>query len=239
MKQVFTVYDGNPNLTIFFAGWGADETPFKSYRPIDRDYMICYDYRDLDFDFTALKGYDDICIVGWSMGVWAASQIMGKYMAEGKAIDNKSHELYTIAYNGTPHPIDNLYGIPIDIYHKTTDGLTGASLNKFLRRMCGDADAYKAFLEVTPRRPIEELRDELINIEWQCKSLPRYPFPWMHVVISTEDKIIPPENQWRFWTSEGIDEKHTYYTDPSTFAIERLDLAHYDEEMLHGLLLMR
>lgn len=51
----------------------------------------------------------------------------------------------SIAINGTPYPIDQHMGIPPAIYHGTLDGLTGASLHKFLRRMCANGAAFKAF----------------------------------------------------------------------------------------------
>lgn len=55
MKQVYIIKDRHPRLLLFFAGWGADETPFKDYQPADSDYMLCYDYRTLEFDASLLK----------------------------------------------------------------------------------------------------------------------------------------------------------------------------------------
>lgn len=49
MKQVYIVHENHPKLLLLFAGWAADETPFKQYRPKGMDYMVCYDYRTLDF----------------------------------------------------------------------------------------------------------------------------------------------------------------------------------------------
>ena len=61
---------------LFFAGWGMDETPFMHNLPPNKDLIICYDYRSLDFDSTLLSTYDGIYVVAWSMGVWAASQVL-------------------------------------------------------------------------------------------------------------------------------------------------------------------
>lgn len=44
-------------------------------------------------------------------------------------------------------------------------GLTPASLQKFMRRMCKDSNAYKAFLAITPRRDFNEIKEELELIE--------------------------------------------------------------------------
>ena len=74
MKQSYIIHEHHPRLLLFFAGWGADETPFKMYRPVASDFMVCYDYRTLDFDASGLEEYREINLIGWSMGVWAASQ---------------------------------------------------------------------------------------------------------------------------------------------------------------------
>ena len=41
MKQVYIVHENHPKLLLLFAGWAADETPFKQYRPKAIDYMVC------------------------------------------------------------------------------------------------------------------------------------------------------------------------------------------------------
>ena len=55
MKQVYIINENHPQLLLFFAGWAADETPFKQYRPKDMDYMICYDYRTLEHDYLKTR----------------------------------------------------------------------------------------------------------------------------------------------------------------------------------------
>ena len=55
MKQVYIINENHPQLLLFFAGWAADETPFKQYRPKDMDYMICYDYRTLENDHARVR----------------------------------------------------------------------------------------------------------------------------------------------------------------------------------------
>ena len=152
MKQSYIIHEHHPRLLLFFAGWGADETPFKMYRPAASDFMVCYDYRTLDFDASGLEEYREINLIGWSM---------------------------------------------------TLDGLTGASLHKFLRRMCANGAAFKAFLEITPRRPLEELRDELTEIEKMYHTLPAATFHWQQAVTGGNDRIIPPANQLQAWEILG------------------------------------
>lgn len=227
MKQVYIIHEHHPRLLLFFAGWGADETPFKEYRPADSDYMICYDYRDLSFSYEVLEEYESIVIVGWSMGVWAASQVMGSMKSSGEAsATGRAFPVIreAIAINGTPFPIDEERGIPPAIYHGTLEGLTGASLHKFLRRMCANSAEFKQFLAVTPRRPLEELRQELISIEEMHTNLPASTFEWNTAIIGTEDRIIPSGNQKKAWMHDD---------DITTGAEKLIEIgtAHYDREL--------
>ena len=66
MKQVYIINENHPQLLLFFAGWAADETPFKQYRPKNMDYMICYDYRTLDFDYSIFDRYRQVNVVAAS-----------------------------------------------------------------------------------------------------------------------------------------------------------------------------
>lgn len=217
MKQTYIIHAHHPRLLLFFAGWGADETPFKMYRPENSDFMVCYDYRTLDFDASGLEEYREINLIGWSMGVWAASQVMPQLSlpnTPGQGI----HIANSIALNGTPYPIDLHRGIPPAIFRGTLDGLTGASLHKFLRRMCADGTAFRSFLQVTPRRPLEELRNELTEIEKMYHTLPAATFHWQQAVVGSNDRIIPPANQLQAWEESGSTAQQT-------------EDAHYQEEL--------
>ena len=55
MKQYFIIKNNQKHLLLFFAGWGMDETPFLQIHPTDKDWMICYDYRSLEFDADILQ----------------------------------------------------------------------------------------------------------------------------------------------------------------------------------------
>lgn len=215
MKQIYLIQQRHPRLILFFAGWGADETLFKAYRPQHCDLMLCYDYRTLDFDRSVLDSYKEVYVIGWSMGVWAASEILP---------DLHLPIIGSTAINGTPFPIDEQRGIPPAIFRGTWEGLTGASLHKFLRRMCADSTAFKAFLQVTPRRPLDELKDELEAIMKyeadKCEAPSEPAFRWQNAIVGSADRIIPPANQVRAWQSSG------------TPVVETTD-AHYQEEVFH------
>lgn len=214
MKQLFIVNQHRPRLVLFFAGWGMDETPFLDYRPQESDLMICYDYRRLDFDATLLTNYEEIHIVAWSMGVWAASQVL------------QHRELpitRSIAINGTPYPVDEERGITPVLFSGTLQGLSAASLLKFQRRMCVNAEAFARFQSLAPRRPWEELKEELAAIGHQYQALPPSSFVWNQAFIGDNDRIFPPQAQQKAW--EGIC--------PS---IGHGNQAHYDDHQLQSLI---
>ena len=134
-----------------------DETPFLQIRPTNKDWLICYDYRSLEFDAIILQEYSEITLIAWSMGVWAASQIMKQYPSLPLS--------QSIAINGTPYPIHETKGITPAIFEGTLQGLNEQSLQKFQRRMCGSTAGYKTFQTVAPQRSIEELKEELAAIQ--------------------------------------------------------------------------
>ena len=215
MKQVMIVNRQQPRLVLFFAGWGMDETPFLHYCPQQSDLMVCYDYRELSFDDTLLKNYREIHLVAWSMGVWAASKVLSWYQ--------ELPITRSIAINGTPYPVDEERGISPAIFNGTLEGLNAASLLKFQRRMCANGDAFARFQAMAPRRPLEELKEELTVIGTLCTLLPPSDWKWNRAFIGDNDRIFPPQAQQKAW--KGI-----------CRAIEHGSEAHYDNELLQRLL---
>ena len=175
MKQHFIIKNNQKHLLLFFAGWGMDETPFLTIHPTDKDWMICYDYRSLAFDTDLLETYSQITLIAWSMGVWAASQIMKQYPHLPVS--------QSIAINGTLYPIHETKGIAHSIFDGTLQGLNEQTLQKFQRRMCGSIADYKTFQTISPQRPMEELKEELAAIQQQYLSLPPSDFKWQKAII--------------------------------------------------------
>lgn len=211
MKYEYIICEHHPHLLLFFSGWASDPTPFRNYRPEGRDFLMYYDYRTLETDFSLLRKYASIDVIGWSMGVWAASHVVPRL---GIAIGQ------SIALNGTPFPIDATRGIHPDIWQGTLRHLSAISLHKFCRRMCLDTASFHQFLRVIPKRPIEELAEEMGAIEQQRASLPAPAFRWTQAVVGDKDRIIPPDNQARAWQELNV-------------PIHRVEDAHYSEPMFH------
>lgn len=211
MKQLYIHQNHSPLLLLFFAGWGMDEKTFENYHTPDKDFMICYDYRTLDFDETLLLPYKEIHLVAWSMGVWAASQVMAR---------TSLPIVQSTAINGTLYPIDEARGIAPAIFEGTLNGLNEVSLQKFRLRMCGSTAAYKEFAEMVPQRPLEELKEELAAIREQYHRSPSSPFVWDKAIIGNADRIFSPENQQHAWCV-------------TTTVTEGMEAAHYSPELFN------
>lgn len=213
MKYCFIQQKNYAKLTLFFAGWGMDEQPFKDHCPIDSDLLICYDYRSLDFDFTLLQGYEEIRLVAWSMGVWAASVVL-------QHIDLPVCE--SIALNGTMTPVDDHKGIPRMTFERTLEGLNDVTLERFIRRMCLKKESMQTFLSKRPKRSVAELKEELQLIGEQVKSCDVPDFKWGRAIIGRDDLIFIAANQRNAWST-------------GTEVIEH-DIPHYSEVLLRDIL---
>ncbi|MBD5373760.1 MAG: DUF452 family protein [Bacteroides sp.] len=169
--------EGRSRLLLVFNGWSVPvPSAAESFSVPGYDIAVVSDYRQ--FVLPEISGYKEVVVLAWSLGVHAAEI----------ALQNTRLPLtLTIAVNGTPCPVSDTEGIPREVFRLTAERLTEQSLMKFRRRM-GAAD-----MERGPR-PIEELRSELLDFP----SEP-VPFRWDYAVISSDDKIFPPENQRLAW----------------------------------------
>lgn len=207
MQQTFLIRHHRPTLILFFAGWGMDKEPFrptpKEAASAPSDVLICYDYRTPEFDVTLLEGYTAITLIGWSMGVFMASHILSAY--PNLPLTKR------MAINGTCYPIDAERGIPPAIFAGTLQALNEVTLQKFNRRMCGSAEAFRAFSTHAPHRLVEELKEELLAIE-QLYSISvsisenrtrtfdgNSSFSWDVALIGLNDQIFPPAHQVAAW----------------------------------------
>ena len=195
MRHEFVKRDGNSRLILIFAGWAMDATPFGHISRPGYDTLVVWDYRDLSIDWSIVADYEEIALIAWSMGVYAASMSI-------HAIEN----LITarIAVNGTMTPVDNLRGIPEAIFEGTASSLDERNLRKFFRRMCGDRQTTERFMLVAPSRPVDQLIEELRAI---------YPEPWFGnpkvstwdlAIIGRDDAIFPACNQQRAWQGTPV-----------------------------------
>lgn len=179
-------------LIVYFAGWG---TPLQAVAhltlPADYDLLLCYDYRSLELEFD-FSSYQEVHLVAWSLGVWAAERAMQCVpLASATAI------------NGTGLPKDDEFGIPQAIFTGTLEGLSPESRLKFERRMCRKADLaqYQAF----EPRPFDEIQKELgvLNALVSANRIHGL-IEWQRALISSGDKIMPPAHQHAYWQQQQV-----------------------------------
>ncbi|MDR0333509.1 MAG: DUF452 family protein [Dysgonamonadaceae bacterium] len=203
MTVEFLRQDNSDNLTLIFVGWGMSSSDFRFMcEPVETrrstslqnqcaiSVLICSDYRTLDFDTDILKPYNDIRLIGYSLGVWAAS-----YAFREKEIAFSEK----IAVNGTKYPIDNERGIPPKIYEGTEQSLSDASLRKFFLRMCRIRENFEQFTANMKEKNISHLKEELRVIQQLSMQYDVSGFQWDKAIISTKDAIFPTENQRKAW----------------------------------------
>jgi len=163
-----------------------------------------------------MQAYSEITLIAWSMGVWAASQIMKQHPSLPVS--------QSIAINGTLYPIHATKGIMPSVFEGTLQGLNEQTLQKFQRRMCGSTAEYKVFQAVAPQRPADELKEELAAIQQQYLSLPPSDFVWQKAIIGKNDRIFPPDNQRLAWKNK-VD------------ILEYSEAAHYQQELFESIIL--
>lgn len=190
MKHKFVRRTDATRLILIYAGWGMDWRPFADLDRPGYDIMVVWDYRELTFNWAPLMRYDEICLIAWSMGVFAASVTI--------------HEIapritMRIAINGTLYPIDEARGIPPAIWNGTLNALSPATWRKFQRRMCDSAEQFARFSENAPKRTIADLAEELEALSMHTMFHVEQITDWDMAVVSRHDGIFPAVNQSRAW----------------------------------------
>lgn len=193
MKYYFLKHNNESHLLLFFAGWGMDYHVFPELEEFNGDVCICYDYAEMNFDEGLFIGYNHIKLVGWSMGVWAAS-----FLLQHKKLKFEKK----IAINGTLYPIDCNKGLVPEIYDATLHFLTEKSLLKFYRRMCNGKDLFTLFMEHKPQRKLDNVKRELMMIRKTALSSPTPVFNWDEIFIGDEDLIFTTTNQKNAWNGQ-------------------------------------
>lgn len=192
----------NRALLLFFAGWGMDIHPFLRLQASDMDVIVVYDYTELGFDVQLTEEYDEINLIAWSMGVWAATQVMaGVKLASAVAI------------NGTPYPVHDTWGIPEVIAGATLANLSEDGLKRFNRRMCGQQDILAQFASFPVMRTVGELKEELASIFREVPAAHNLQrqlagslccVRWTKALVSSSDRIFPVVNQYSCWSAAAV-----------------------------------
>lgn len=192
MKSKYVSRNSSDRLILIFAGWGMDWHLFSDLSRPGYDILIIWDYKDLSFNWKPLSKYNEICLIAWSMGVFAASI----------TIHEIEQRITTrIAINGTLVPIDEAYGISPAIWHGTLNALSPGTWRKFQRRMCSSAAQFEDYTTRASQRTIADIKEELIALETHTLFHADEIKRWDMAIVSLHDGIFPYTNQIRAWSS--------------------------------------
>ena len=186
---------GERRLIIFFAGWGMDWRPFATLARRGYDVAVVWDYTSFQIDWSFTRRYEEIGIVAWSMGVFAAALTTA-------ALDPRVTR--RIALGGTLTPVSDEYGIPADIFQATLDTLDERRLAKFYRRMFVSRAEHEVFRGALPQRDLDSLRRELVSVREMQLSAPQLSARYDRAYIGTDDAIFPAVAQQRAWQVSGV-----------------------------------
>lgn len=183
-------------LILIFAGWSTTPSFYRDLHAEGWDIAVVWDYSSLEFDGSALDGYESVYIIAWSMGVAAAAH------AAATSLD-PSRISAAFAVNGTLYPSSDEYGIPEDIFEATQATLNARNLIKFTKRM-GYVPPAPGSLPPLPKEEIyipdfEKLSFELRNVRDNAR---RGRLPWKRAFVSRRDRIFPPESMLKAWQND-------------------------------------
>ena len=73
MKLQYVSRTGAARLILIYAGWAMDAAPFEGLRRPGYDIAVVWDYREFQLDWSFATPYSEVCVVAWSLGVYAAA----------------------------------------------------------------------------------------------------------------------------------------------------------------------
>ena len=195
MNKTWIKKNKSSQLILFFNGWGMDSSAIAHLEPNNFDVIEFNDYQDLEFNPLDYSNYQNIYVVAWSLGVWAASFIL-----EHSNLTIKK----AIAINGTQNPIDTKEGIDPAIFKGTIEGWNEKNKTRFLMRTMGGKSEFDTHISKLGIRPIENQKTELESIYKHVENNPDkvYNFRFKTALIGNQDAIFTPENQEQHWASK-------------------------------------
>ena len=190
MKSKFVKRNSLNRLIIIYAGLGMDWRPFANLDHPDYDILVIWDYRELTFNWRPFFRYDEICLIAWSVGVFAATVTIHEILPR---------ITLRIAINGTLNPIDENNGISPAVWHGLQNVLSPSAWRRFQQRMCMSESQYYDFFETSSKRTLFEIAEELDALESHTVFHVEQISDWDMAIIGRYDIIMPPESQIRAW----------------------------------------
>lgn len=192
MQETWLIRGGNRDLVIFMLGWSATPNAVRHIRPAGCDVLACCRYTELrDFQPGEFCAYRRIYLFAWSFGVWAAERCCSRL------------PLYkAVAYNGTPFPVHDRFGMHPRVVQLTLRGLSRVGMKPFLEKTYGSAQAVPQ--GDFPERSLEENIAELGYLAEQSAQNSAPSILWNKAYIAAGDAIFPPAAMRAYWGSAGL-----------------------------------
>ena len=182
-------------LILIFPGWSCDASLYSGLDLNGWDIGVVENYESPSFPLDSLNCYSTIYLFAWSLGVAFAS-----------TVDFRDRITAAYALNGTLHPVDDMLGIPCDIFMATAENLSPRNLSKFRRRMAGDRETFqRLFNKDFSADECASLKEILLSVASRKDVFPCYRLPWKRAYLSSDDAIFPFDNMKRSWENENVE----------------------------------
>ncbi|MDA3845346.1 MAG: DUF452 family protein [Vallitaleaceae bacterium] len=193
MKANWINKQNNTNCILFFNGWGMDEHAIAHLALGDFDICMLSDYNPITSLEEELSKYNEVYLLAWSLGVWAASKVLSSLHIKFAK---------SIAINGTQNPIHDTEGIPTAIFNNTLHSWDDRNRKKFSMRMFGGRDLMETHQENLSNRNTQNQKDELAAIKDAVESSKIDALTFDVAVIGKNDLIFIADNQFNYWNNK-------------------------------------
>jgi pimeloyl-[acyl-carrier protein] methyl ester esterase len=198
MKAQWLFQTGQPELIVFFNGWGMDSRPLAHLHCGHFDVLELHAYTSRTLPAAVISvwpKYRRVQVIAWSLGVWMAHAVRNQLPPQAEL---------ALAVNGTLQPLDARFGIAPSIFQHTLETWSPEVRGQFYANMFSQPAEAERFLAQAPMRECEDQRRELL---WLQTEMPRGPEPsasegFSAALIGQRDLIIPAKNQIRFWRGQ-------------------------------------
>ena len=194
MSNLWLNKEGNKYCILFFNGWGLNENAIKHLDTDNYDICMFYDYSHIhELEFNT-KVYDEVYLIAWSLGVWAASNSINP---------QKLRFSKTIAINGTEVPKDTKYGIHPTIFESTLKNWNPRNRDKFNLRIMGGKEEFIKMNHVLLSQSCEDQKKELECIDNELNKRFFHEIKYDSSIIGKQDLIFLPAKQINYWKNKS------------------------------------
>jgi biotin synthesis protein BioG len=186
--------EGGQELRMFFSGWGLGPGCWQHLDATDKDLLVVYDY-GAEENMPDISGYENIEVIGYSMGVLMATYFMEKIsMPEVR---------FLLAVNGTSMPFSAAYGLSPQQVQDTVDHMSPGTFNAFLMGVAGEKHIFRKILPHAIPFDNSHLQASLLYC-LEVQNNTSQVMPWNAVLLGKNDLIFPFEGMRQFWNNYGV-----------------------------------